>query len=292
MHRDLILRVRKGDHDAFTALAADAFDRLHRTARLILRSDDLAADAVQEALVSAWLHIRAVRDPDRFDGWLHRLVVRACYREARRNRRHGVVEIRVATLGARTELDTAGPAADRDQLERGIRRLSPEFTGRIVCGPPLRTETSTQSGDHQEFRGGAWSPTATEMSDPRLAGNYTISSDTDVYRAPGSETYTLGSETWRIETQSGAWEASSSVMGFPDGSYSTATIALVGEGPWDGLVAIWEGHYLGDAACAWDVRGVIFPAGPPIRRQLRRNRAIYRRTRPWLRPVVESRDLV
>ena len=93
MQRDLILRARNGDHDAFTALAADAFDRLHRTARLILRGDNLAADAVQEAPVSAWLHIRAVRDPDRFDGWLHRLVVRVCYVEARRNRGHGLVEI-------------------------------------------------------------------------------------------------------------------------------------------------------------------------------------------------------
>ena len=101
MDRDLILRARNGDHEAFTDLAATAFDQLHRTARLILRSDDLAADAVQEALVSAWLHIRAVRDPDRFDGWLHRLVVRACYREARRNRSDRRIEIRATTLGAR-----------------------------------------------------------------------------------------------------------------------------------------------------------------------------------------------
>jgi DNA-directed RNA polymerase specialized sigma24 family protein len=122
MHRDLILRARNGDHDAFTALAADAFDRLHRTARLILRSDDLAADAVQEALVSAWIHIRAVRDPDHFDGWLHRLVVRACYHEARRNRTHGLVKIRMTTLGAKAEPDAAGLTADQDQLERGFRR--------------------------------------------------------------------------------------------------------------------------------------------------------------------------
>jgi RNA polymerase sigma-70 factor (ECF subfamily) len=132
MHRDLILRARNGDHNAFTALAAEAFDRLHRTARLILRSDDLAADAVQEALVSAWLHIRAVRDPDRFDGWLHRLVVRACYREARRNRRHGVVEIRLAPYRSTDEPDAAGPAADRDQLDRGFKRLSPEQRAVLV----------------------------------------------------------------------------------------------------------------------------------------------------------------
>jgi RNA polymerase sigma factor (sigma-70 family) len=132
MHRDLILRARNGDHDAFTALAADAFDRLHRTARLILRSDDLAADAVQEALVSAWLHIRAVRDPDRFDGWLHRLVVRACYHEARRNRRHGVVQLELAAHGSTDAPDAAGLTADRDQLERGFERLSAEQRAVLV----------------------------------------------------------------------------------------------------------------------------------------------------------------
>jgi RNA polymerase sigma-70 factor (ECF subfamily) len=126
VQRDLILRARNGDHDAFTALAAEAFDRLHRTARLILRRDDLAADAVQEALVSAWIHIRAVRDPDRFNSWLHRLVVRACYREARGDRRFGRLEARVAPLPVENEPDVAGLAADRDQLERGFLSLTPE----------------------------------------------------------------------------------------------------------------------------------------------------------------------
>lgn len=132
LHRDLILQARTGDHDAFTALAADAFDRLHRMARLILRSDDIAADAVQEALVAAWLHIGAVRDPDRFDAWLYRLVVRACYREARQNRRQAVLENRVAPLATTNEPDAAGPTADRDLLERGFRRLSPEQRGVLV----------------------------------------------------------------------------------------------------------------------------------------------------------------
>jgi RNA polymerase sigma-70 factor (ECF subfamily) len=132
VQRDLILQARNGDHDAFTALAAEAFDRLHRTARLILRSDDLAADAVQEALVAAWLHIRAVRDPDRFDAWLYRLVVRACYREARQNRRQAVLEIRLAPLPTPDAPDVAGLAADRDQLERGFRRLSPEHRAVLV----------------------------------------------------------------------------------------------------------------------------------------------------------------
>jgi RNA polymerase sigma-70 factor, ECF subfamily len=131
MQRDLVLRARDGDHDAFTALAAGAVDRLHRTARLILRSDDRAADAVQESLLAAWLHIRAVRDPDRFDAWLNRLLVHACYREAKRVRQRAVVEIHVDPEG-RADADSQDATAMRDQLERGFRRLTPEQRAVLV----------------------------------------------------------------------------------------------------------------------------------------------------------------
>lgn len=132
MQRDLVVSAKSGDHDAFTALAAGALDRLHRTARLILRDGDRASDAVQEALLSAWLDIRAVRDPDRFDAWLNRLLVRACYRVARRERRHEVTEIHVEGLDAPGPHDTAGAFAVRDQLERGFRRLTAEQRAVLV----------------------------------------------------------------------------------------------------------------------------------------------------------------
>ena len=132
MQRDLVLRARDGDHDAFTALAAGAFDRLHRTARLILRSDELASDAVQEALMAAWLHIRAVRDPDRFDAWLHRLLVHACYREARRVKHRGIVEIQMTAPDSRGHRDAQDVTAVRDQLERGFHRLTPEQRAVLV----------------------------------------------------------------------------------------------------------------------------------------------------------------
>jgi len=132
MQRDLVLRARNGDHDAFTALAGEAFDRLHRTARLILRSDDRAADAVQDSLTSAWLHIRAVRDRDRFDAWLHRLLVHACYREALRVRQREVVEIPMTAPDGRGQGDTQDATAMRDQLERGFRHLTPEQRAVLV----------------------------------------------------------------------------------------------------------------------------------------------------------------
>ena len=98
MSTDLVRRAQAGDHDAFAALAAGAIARLHRTARLILRDDERAGDAVQDALLQAWLDIRAVRDPERFEAWLNRVLVRSCYREADRSRRRRSVEVPVESI--------------------------------------------------------------------------------------------------------------------------------------------------------------------------------------------------
>ena len=131
MQRDLVERARKGDHDAFAELAAAAISRLDSAAWLILRDRDQAKDAVQNALVRAWRDLPALRESDRFDQWLHRLLVRACIDEARRLRRH-----RVDTDLAMTDIHaTAGMesiVADRDQLERGFLRLNAEMRAVIV----------------------------------------------------------------------------------------------------------------------------------------------------------------
>jgi RNA polymerase sigma-70 factor (ECF subfamily) len=92
MQRDLVVRAQRGDLDAFSALTVGATNRLFGAARLILRDDEHAADAMQDALLQAWRDLRGLRDPDRFDAWLHRLVVRACYRAAKRGRHRAVVE--------------------------------------------------------------------------------------------------------------------------------------------------------------------------------------------------------
>src|SRR5258705_6219920 len=122
MPRDLVERAMAGDHDAFSELARASIGRLYATARLILRDDGRAEDATQEALVAAWRDLSALRDPDRFDAWLRRLLIRACYREIRRGRNRWTIEVDVEgheTADADATLDVA----DRDQLERGFRRL-------------------------------------------------------------------------------------------------------------------------------------------------------------------------
>ena len=124
MQRDLVERAMAGDHDAFSELARDTVARLYVVARLILRDDGRAEDAAQEALVLAWRRLSGLRDPERFEAWLHRLLVNTCYREARRDRRRGSIEVQVESIEmpeASEHLDLA--FADRDQIERGFRRL-------------------------------------------------------------------------------------------------------------------------------------------------------------------------
>ena len=130
MQRDLVERARRGDHDAFAELAGAAISRMDGAARLILRDPDQAKDAVQNAMVRAWRDLPTLRDPDWFDAWLHRLLVRCCIDETRRSRRQRLdVELTDLDLQAN---DATSAAADRDELERGFRRLEPEQRALIV----------------------------------------------------------------------------------------------------------------------------------------------------------------
>jgi RNA polymerase sigma-70 factor, ECF subfamily len=132
MQRDLVVRAQAGDVDAFSALTLGSTTRLHAAARLILRDDEAAKDAVQDALFGAWLNLRGLRDPDRFDAWLHRLLINACYRAAKRHRTRQVVELQVSTEPNAGAPDIQRAIATRDQLERGFRRLSTEQRAVLV----------------------------------------------------------------------------------------------------------------------------------------------------------------
>ena len=124
MQRDLVEAAQRGDHDAFEVLAKASGDRLFAIARLILRDRDGAEDAVQEALVRAWRELPQLRDPERFAAWIYRLVVNACADQGRHQRRWSA-EVRVLRFEPQTS-DGARSFADRDQLERGFRRLKPD----------------------------------------------------------------------------------------------------------------------------------------------------------------------
>jgi RNA polymerase sigma-70 factor (ECF subfamily) len=139
MQRDLVERARSGDREAFGTLAAGVVDRLHAVAQLIVRDPALAEDAVQEALVRCWRQLPKLREPERFDAWLYRILIRTANDELGRRRRFAVA---VETVGPEPHTqDRTAQIADRDELERAFRRLSVDHRSIVVlchfAGLPL-----------------------------------------------------------------------------------------------------------------------------------------------------------
>jgi RNA polymerase sigma-70 factor (ECF subfamily) len=127
----LVERAQAGDAAAFDSLARGSADRLMAIAYRILRDLGRAEDAVQSTLLTAWRELPGLRDPDRFDAWIHRLVVHACYAEARtaRSQRH---EVEFLPIHEPTAPDPYLTVEHREQLERAFRRLTPEQRAVVV----------------------------------------------------------------------------------------------------------------------------------------------------------------
>ena len=128
---DLVEQARHGDRDAFAILARTCGDRLFGIANRILRDIHRSEDAVQQTLVIAWRELPRLRDPERFDAWISRLLVHACYQEARRASRWSA-NMRVLPIDGPAAPDGTLAVADRDELERGFRRLPPDARAILV----------------------------------------------------------------------------------------------------------------------------------------------------------------
>jgi len=146
--RWLVERARKGDHDAFAELARAAVVRLDRAARLILRDPELARDAVQDGLIRAWRDLPGLRDPEAFDGWLHRLTVNACLDLARRRRRRPI-EVELSPILHPAIADDSIGVARRDLVDNVLRSLDPDGRAIVVLhyylGMPLPEVAATLS---------------------------------------------------------------------------------------------------------------------------------------------------
>jgi RNA polymerase sigma-70 factor (ECF subfamily) len=146
--RELVEQAKRGDEEAFDELARQVGDRCMGIASWILRDVDVAEDAVQAALVRAWQELRTLRDPERFEAWLHRILTNECYAEARRRARWST-NIRLLPVAEHADRGDILTVDDRDQLERAFRRLTLEQRSVLVfhhyLGLPL-PEVATRLG--------------------------------------------------------------------------------------------------------------------------------------------------
>jgi len=137
----------EGDRDAFAALATRVSDSLYAVAYRILRDPGLAEDALQNTLVTAWRNLDDLRDPDRFEAWIRRVLVHASYAEARRRVRRTQAVRQISMTDDVVAEDNA--IIDRDEIERAFRRLSAEhravFVLHYYLGLPL-VEVATTLG--------------------------------------------------------------------------------------------------------------------------------------------------
>ncbi len=142
MRTALVERARDGDDDAFTQLVDMDGNRCFAIAFRVLRDAERAKDAVQQAYLLAWRELPRLRDAERYDVWLYRLLVNACYEEARRYRRW-TTNVRLLPMDGPTGPDPFVSVDDRDALDRAFLRLSPDHRAVFVmhhyAGLPLAT---------------------------------------------------------------------------------------------------------------------------------------------------------
>jgi len=123
--RDLVEQARRGDREAFAVLVHQVSDSLYAVAYRVLRDTGLAEDALQNALVLAWRRLPKLRELDRFEAWIHRILVHACYDESQRTRSWRT-SVTVLPIDQPNQHDDTSTIADRDELERAFRHLTIE----------------------------------------------------------------------------------------------------------------------------------------------------------------------
>ena len=131
----LIERARRGEIAAFDALVRTRLDRCYRLAWSILLNDADAADATQEAFVSAWRQLPRLRTAAAFDGWLNRIVANSARMSRRHRYRLREVQVRPLVSGGADNAPPAEPTAapgdptdfdrvdDADSIGRAFDRL-------------------------------------------------------------------------------------------------------------------------------------------------------------------------
>ena len=117
----------KLDQETFSALVVENQETLFHTAKAILRSDEDAEDAVQEAICAAFERRGSLREADKFRPWLLRILVNKCYDTCRRRRPTVDLEDVADYLPAKTQDHT-----ERLTLWQAVMTLSGDLRAAVT----------------------------------------------------------------------------------------------------------------------------------------------------------------
>ena len=169
----LIQSAIKGDLDAFNRLILAHQDLAFNVAYRMLNDEDLAADAVQNAFISAWKNLATYRGGS-FKAWVMRMVTNGCYDELRRQKRRPTTPLEPINADDNEEIDSPQwmasddpqPEATLEQaelehaLQHCLENLPPDFRTVVVL-------VDVQGMDYEEVAQSANAPLGTIKS--RLA---------------------------------------------------------------------------------------------------------------------------
>jgi RNA polymerase sigma-70 factor (ECF subfamily) len=128
MDRELLVRARAGDREAFEQIVLAKGDSLFRTALAILGNEADARDSTQDMFVSAWRALASLKDFDRFDAWIGRILINECRMTLRSRRRLGVV----ALTDSHADEYSVEPATDTTDFDAAFDRLSVDQRSLLV----------------------------------------------------------------------------------------------------------------------------------------------------------------
>jgi RNA polymerase sigma-70 factor (ECF subfamily) len=117
----LIESARKGDIDAFNTLVITYQHQVYNVAYRIMGDEAAAADATQEAFISAYKHMGSFRG-ESFKSWIYRIVTNACYDELRRRKRKPTTSLEALVDESDTEIEYDVPDGQAGPEERMERR--------------------------------------------------------------------------------------------------------------------------------------------------------------------------
>ena len=142
---DLVARAQRGELRAFEELIRVRLDKLFRTACGILRDPAEAEDATQDACLTAWQKLPTLRETERLDAWLGRILINTCRMRLRDRRRVREIPIEDGrTAPQLTDPDgMAGRTEDVDRVNRALDLVSVEDRALLVLHHVHRERVET-----------------------------------------------------------------------------------------------------------------------------------------------------